>query len=453
MREEELDAAVERLSSAIPGLSDHALMLRMSRIAGMLRDGHTRLSLPRTHPELVFSYSHAADPEPADPRLRLGQLPVDLAALTDGLFIEEAAAGLEGYIGSRIVAFGGLPASEALEGAAALVSADNAGARRLVGGDLLESPEVLLHLGATLEDCGVPLRLGMPSGETTEVCWPALPEDRTVAMGHDRPAYRVRRDPKRGLVVLELNEITTGRERPIGEVVTAGVWAAVAADARLVVDLRRNTGGSNSYGRAVVLGIARSSQLNAYGRSFALIGSRTFSAAQILLNELERYTRVLFVGEPSGSHPDHYGDSRRIRLDNSGLRLRVSTLHWSSGIGNDRRDATRPHVPAPRTAEAVSGERDAALEAAARYRFTGLADLVVSQLLQGSPYNAANLGYYDVVSAGAPGLSVDDYLGIGQRLAGDGNDRAAAYAYRIGLLAHPDEPRLQSALEATRARL
>lgn len=451
--EKKLDATVERLSAEISGMSDHAIMLRLSRIAGMLHDGHTRLSLPRTHPEFILSYSHSVDPQPSDPRLRLGQLPVNLAALAGGLYVEEAVAGYEEYLGSRIVAFGGVPASEALDGAEALVSADNAGARRLLAADLLESPEVLSYLNAALRDCGVSVRIEKISGSTTDVCWPPLPEDETVVIGKDRPTYRLTEARTDGLVVLELNEITSTRERPIGETMSEAVRTAETADARLVIDLRQNTGGSNSYGRAVTLAIVRSAELNTYGRTFVLIGPRTFSAAQHLLNELERYTRVLFVGEPSGSHPDHYGDSEKIRLENSGLTLRVSTLHWSSGTSNDQRDATRPHIPIQRTAAAVFSDSDPALEAAAGYEFGGLASLITSQLLRGAPYNAANIGYYDVVSAGAPRISVDQYLRIGNRLTEKGKALPAAYAYQIGLLAYPDDPRLQSALDAARERL
>lgn len=267
------------------------------------------------------------------------------------------------------------------------------------------------------------------------------------------PPYRLIEDRTDGLVLLELNEIANTPERPIGETVAGAIRAAEQAEARLVIDLRRNTGGSNSYGRALPLAVAGSAQLNSYGRTFVLIGPRTFSAAQYLLNQMERYTRALFVGQPSGSHPDHYGDSRKIRLDHSGLTLRVSTLHWSSGTSDDRRDATQPHVPVRRTAAAVFDDGDPELEAVAEYRFAELAELITSQLLLGAPYNAANIGYYDVVSPGAPTLSVDDYLRMGQRLVEQGADRSAAYAYQIGLLSHPGAPRLRSAFEEVTARI
>ena len=40
-----------------------------------------------------------------------------------------------------------------------------------------------------------------------------------------------------------------------------------------------------------------------FGRLLVLIGGSTFSAAQTLVNQLERYTDACFVGEPSGSPP------------------------------------------------------------------------------------------------------------------------------------------------------
>ena len=61
--------------------------------------------------------------------------------------------------------------------------------------------------------------------------------------------------------------------------------------------------------------------------------------------DLEKHTNAIFVGEPAGARPNHYGDSRKIRLPNSGLTLRVSTLYWQYAGPKDDRSSVPPQIP------------------------------------------------------------------------------------------------------------
>ena len=63
----------------------------------------------------------------------------------------------------------------------------------------------------------------------------------------------------------------------------------------LIIDVRNSFGGSGEFNRTLVTSIIRNESLNRHDRTFVLIGRRTFSAAQLLVNELEQYTRVSVV--------------------------------------------------------------------------------------------------------------------------------------------------------------
>jgi tetratricopeptide (TPR) repeat protein len=130
---------------------------------------------------------------------------------------------------------------------------------------------------------------------------------------------------------------------------------------KLVLDLRLNRGGNGGLLRPLVVGLVKS-KVNRRGGLFVLMGRSTWSAAQFLLNRLEAYTDVLFVGEPSGSKGNHYGDSRRITLPNSGVTVRVSVYYWQEWEPWDPRPWTAPHV----TAELSSGDYRAGLDPALR---------------------------------------------------------------------------------------
>ncbi len=106
------------------------------------------------------------------------------------------------------------------------------------------------------------------------------------------------------------------------------------------------------------------SRFDEHGRLFVITSRRTFSAAQMLICDLEKWTSPIFVGEPSASRDNHFGDSELLVLPNLRVTVRVSTLWWQW----DPR-VSRPwiavDIPAPLTIDAYRGGRDPALEAIA----------------------------------------------------------------------------------------
>lgn len=62
------------------------------------------------------------------------------------------------------------------------------------------------------------------------------------------------------------------------------------------------------------MALLASEHVNQYGNLYVLIGRNTFSAAQSLVNDLEQYANVIFVGDCTGANPSQYGDPNKIRL-------------------------------------------------------------------------------------------------------------------------------------------
>jgi hypothetical protein len=135
---------------------------------------------------------------------------------------------------------------------------------------------------------------------------------------------------------------------------------------KLILDLRLNRGGNGTLLRPLEIGIIKS-KLDQPGRLFTIIGRSTWSAAQFLLNHLEKYTNTLFVGEPSGSKGNVYGDSRKITLPNSGITVRASVYYWQDWNPWDTRLWTAPHLTTELTAENYRTNQDPALNAILSY--------------------------------------------------------------------------------------
>src|SRR6267154_4633221 len=136
----------------------------------------------------------------------------------------------------------------------------------------------------------------------------------------------------------------------------------------VAIDLRQNRGGNNTLIPSLIRSIIQSESIDRPGHLFGIIGPATFSAAQNLTDALEEYTNILFVGEPTGSRGNAYGDSRKIVLPNSGITVRVAIYYWQDWHPMDQRDATVPKIAAPLTFEAYSHKIDPALEAIVRYK-------------------------------------------------------------------------------------
>jgi hypothetical protein len=61
--------------------------------------------------------------------------------------------------------------------------------------------------------------------------------------------------------------------------------------------------------------------------------------------DLERNTKTLFVGEPTGASPNHYGENADVTLPHSRITLTVSKWYWQSSVPYDKRSWIRPHIP------------------------------------------------------------------------------------------------------------
>jgi tetratricopeptide (TPR) repeat protein len=105
-----------------------------------------------------------------------------------------------------------------------------------------------------------------------------------------------------------------------------------------------NGGGNNYLNKAIITSIIASKKINQPGKFFCIIGRRTFSAAQNLTNELEKYTEVTFVGEPTAENVNFYGDTRVETLPNSKLQASLSWMWWQNLDPRDSRKATSPSL-------------------------------------------------------------------------------------------------------------
>ncbi len=375
MTRAQFDSAVRRLHERIPQLARHQIIVEMARIVALVRDGHTNIAPTR------------------DPKIGFRSLPVKLYLFKDGLFVRAAQREYADAVGARVIKIGNATVEEAYARAREIIGYDNEMDIKFFAPHLLTMPEVLDALGLVetmetvtfiVEQNGKRRELVLrPAGAAdlippdTDTTW--MPKPGWVDMRDQSNAATPLwlKDPANKFwfehlkeartLYVQINQVTNKDTETLADF-TRRLFAFVEANAveKLILDLRLNRGGNGTLLRPLEIGLIKS-KLDRTGSLFTIMGRSTWSAAQFLLNRLEKYTNTLFVGEPSGSKGNIYGDSRRITLPNSGITVRVSVYYWQEWEPWDTRLWTAPDLTTELTSADYRANVDPALKAILNY--------------------------------------------------------------------------------------
>ncbi len=376
---EDFEKAAAVLRDRIPSMTDSEVMVGLARLVAVLRDGHSRLTLPVDPPN--DTQSHTGTPE-ARPGLVIRALPVQFYLFSDGLRIVSVAPERKELLGGKVLGIGKKKAEEAIEAVRPVISYDSEMWVKRMAPEFLRLPEVLEACGVVEDPAAVPIEVELAGSRKTVVleplsrgkppawlAWTSFPGGTPpLSLRHREKPFWFEYEEKSRLLFARINEIRDDKDETLAAFAARLRTFIDAHDVdKLVIDLRANGGGNNYLNRGLILALSSSEKVNRYGHLFTVIGRATFSAAISLVSVLEQWTDTIFVGEPTGNTPSQFGDSRPYRLPKSGLTVRLSSVYWRDWSANER----RPWVPAdlkaaPSWADYAAG-RDPALEAAEAY--------------------------------------------------------------------------------------
>lgn len=363
------DANVEELYAAIPTMQPHEILAGLGRIVASFQYGHTDVGW-RQSP------------------VKYHVVPLNLYWFSDGIYIEGAHKEYAQILGAKVLKVEGMRVEDAIEAIRPLIPAENEQYFKAHGLDFLCVPEALHaqrvtkilknSITLTLEQNGksfeqtfatadayrFPRQYGFVSLKDDWVSvrdqnatplylknldkiyyFEYLPEHKTVYVRHsqiqDDPSEHIPAFYQRVFDFIEKNDVE-----------------------RLVLDVRLNGGGNNYKNKPIVTGIIRTEKINQPGKLFVLIGRRTFSACQNLVNELSNYTNAIFVGEPTAENINFYGDNRQVVLPNSKLPVYLSFAWWQDKPQWENDDWLAPHLAVDMAFDDYRSNRDPVLEAA-----------------------------------------------------------------------------------------
>jgi Peptidase family S41 len=312
--------------------------------------------------------------------------PIKVYRYSDGIYIQAAAPKYRDVVGARIASIGNVSAAEAERRLDTVADASNSWTKRWWLPFTIRG-EVFKALGlSTSADSAV---FGVErAGKIRAINIPVLRKPFTVDYNLGAPPGSDWVDARGSVVPLYLQQV----ERPLwfaragtdtlyircsvvgdsAEVTFDEFFARAFAYAdrngidRIILDLRMNGGGNNELTPSVVQRIVARPRVNQRGHLFVVIGRSTQSAAENLVDRLQRDTEAVFVGEPTGERPNMYGDPQPFVLPRSRITVNIASLYWQDMGPSDDRDTTGPEIAAELTEADFENGKDPALEAIAR---------------------------------------------------------------------------------------
>jgi hypothetical protein len=334
------------LAAEADTLSDGAYFVRTRRALGWLKDGHTT----------VLPFEFTGGPPPGPFQLAL---PILARAFHDGVYVTAAKDEGTPLLGARIARVGGIDTVAVMRAVAEQWCGNDAWAHRWAGAHFA-SPALLEGLGIVRDPAAPIVVDGMRGNRRVHASLRPSPEAAAGLQEMGRTASARERWEREagvgnyvrvegGAVYISCNDMDDVEGKTFGDF-TRECFAAMENEGadRLIFDVRRNGGGNNFWPEALRKRILRS-RFNRPGGLYVLTSPFTFSAAQNPTTRLERDSFALFVGEPTGGSPNHYGDARPFSGEASGLTSIVSTLPWFDSYPQDEREWILPDLPAPVT--------------------------------------------------------------------------------------------------------
>ncbi len=365
----EFDEKAALLRAAIPKLEDHEVMVGLARLIASFEYGHT-----------VLGYWEGKIP--------LHELPIVLYQYDDGIFIQGVHRDYADLAGARLLEIEGMPVERVLQLMRPVVPAENEMFVKAYGIHYLTFPE-FLHAQKILPENKLDITLTLEKdGKVLRETLSAVPAERfprrygMVVPGEDwvesrdttrSPLYLRQLDrisyyeylPEEKALYVRQSQIMDDEKADIPTFFNEVFEFVEQNDVdKLILDLRLNGGGNNYKNKPIVTGVIRTEKINKPGKFMVIIGRRTFSACQNLVNELSSYTNAVFVGEPTAENINFYGDNRPVALPNSGLNAYISFAWWQDKPQWENGPWLAPHLAAGMTFEQYRTNQDPALEAA-----------------------------------------------------------------------------------------
>ncbi|PIJ60737.1 S41 family peptidase [Mesotoga sp. H07.pep.5.3] len=345
-------ASIEALEQGLDELSWYEIYTRLTEIVASIGDGHT-VVYPQGSSTLYPIYTYW---------------------FSDGLYVIATSESEQRLLNSKVLEISGMKVDDALKALRRVVSHDNEWGFMNSHSDYLNKPEIMMGLGLADKEGNLLLKIEnngvvnevLVEPQNTGFQWvqKRIEEIDRTYIGR-KYWYQYYPDSK----ILHFHYASCGSEKGNPFIFfnfEMFLFTWTNAVDKFVIDLRGNGGGSSVILEPFILRMMIDWRLNRTGKFFVLIDRGTFSSAVLNAISLKKRTNAIFVGEPTGGSPRHYGEVKRFVLPNSGISVSCSSTYWRTT--SDTSPAFMPDIIAIRSFEDYYYMRDLAMEAVEFYR-------------------------------------------------------------------------------------
>lgn len=321
---------LDALAARVPELSEPQIVAELARVAALADNAHTRAYLLRN-------------------RGWWRRYPIRIWRFSDGWRVVAVRPGDEALLGGRIIRIGGRPVAEAAARVRPLFAgvdnwADYMAAYSLTSPDALLGTGVIAGSGDTdfeVELAGRRVSRRIAAGpqerrEVPEEAWwfltpahaaargwvLALKPERAAAYLSDPNAFYSLRRCEGDVLYLQFNRAENQAPGTVAQF-AAQVLAEVerVPPAKMIVDLRFNTGGDLFRARPLFKALAESPIGQTRGRLYEIVGPTSFSAAINHAASLKQDSKAILVGTEPGDRLDFWAEGGNVTLPNSKINL------------------------------------------------------------------------------------------------------------------------------------
>jgi hypothetical protein len=358
--EKDFDAKVSELSGRIDSLENKEATFELMELVATIGDGHTSVSSPRRD---FFRF-----------------FPINVKWFEDGIFVRAIDRQHKNLVGAKLVAIGDVPAQEVVARFAKFMSHDNLWDVRKRIDKQFQNVEYLERAGLLDDEDTVTFHFETDSGKVSiEMQAVEIANARQVRFINAWAAGLMKEGvfldlltkdergmpfwnewiPEHKLVYFKYNQCRNPKEFAALVNGTAGFVAENDVE-KFVLDLRDNSGGSSLVFKPMLEWILGNKQLNQKGKLFVITGRSTFSSGIFAACDMKK-TNAIFVGEPTGSKPNHFGEVKTFKLPGSGLVVEHSTKAFKLVEGDPK--TFQPDILIRYTADKSLSAHDQALQA------------------------------------------------------------------------------------------
>ncbi|MEO6611870.1 MAG: hypothetical protein ABIT05_09875 [Chitinophagaceae bacterium] len=396
---EQFDSAVSVIDKKIGELSDVQMNVEFAKLVAMFKVGHTAVRQRSGAGNEITPWVHP--------------VPARFYLFSDGLYIKNIDQKYKEAAGGKVIKIGNTDAATVLEKIRPALAFENEQGFRNMIQYYLNLPEFLQALGIISEADKVAVTYQKDGVEKTIVlaaeALPANAGHGPDAANNWADAFEGARTGNYPLWMKEPGKLryfeylkdsktlyvkhSAVQDEPNESIADffAKVFRFVDSNEvdKFILDIRLNGGGNNYLNKPVITGIIQSRKINRKGHLFIITGKATFSAAQNLTNELEKYSEAIFVGEPTSENVNFFGDTRTEILPNSKLNINLSWLWWQNLDPRDKRKWTAPQLAAELSSDDYKKGIDPAMNAIMAYKEEGSIDTQLRTLVQAGKYEEA----------------------------------------------------------------